>query len=98
MSEPAWESFDWLTLREAAAWLRVSPKVLYRLADRDSSFPVVRVAGVLRIRRKRLESWLERQRYRSKKPMLPCWDAVENTGDRVTRRRARAEKALYTAG
>jgi excisionase family DNA binding protein len=52
-----------LTVREAAAALRVSPAHIYRLIDRRV-VPAVRVgdgAGPLRIDRDELEAWLHEQ-------------------------------------
>ena len=82
MSEPVWKDLEWLTPREAAAWLRVSPKLVYRLAETDRTFPVVNVGGLLRIRRERLERWLERQ-HRTRKPLRASPDAVGKTGERA---------------
>jgi len=78
MKAAEWESLVWVTPAEAAAWLRVSPKLVYRLAS-DRSFPAIKVGGLLRIRREHLERWLARQ-HPSKKPLLPRGDAVGKTG------------------
>ena len=79
MSEPGRENVAWLTINEVAAQLRVSRKTVYKLAERDRSFPAVRVGGLLRVRRERLERWLERQ-HPSRKPLRASPDAVGKTG------------------
>jgi excisionase family DNA binding protein len=78
VSEPGWENVAWLTINEVAAQLRVSAKMLYKLVERDRSFPAIRVGGLLRIRRERLERWLERQ-HPSRKPLRSSPDAVGKT-------------------
>jgi excisionase family DNA binding protein len=80
LSERVWENLKWVTPREAAAWLRVSPKLVYRLAESDRTFPAVRVGGLFRISRERLERWLERQ-HRTRKPLRSARDAVGKTGE-----------------
>jgi excisionase family DNA binding protein len=50
---------DWLTPKQVADWLHVSTKVIYRLAADDPTFPAIKVTNILRIRRSRLERWLE---------------------------------------
>lgn len=82
-----WENLTWVTPREAAAWLRVSPKLVYRLAE-DPSFPAVRVGGLLRIRRERLERWLERP-HRTRKPVRSAPDAVGKTDEPADASKAR---------
>ena len=79
MTEPSWEQLTWVTADEAATWLRVSPKLVYRLAEVDPSFPAVKVGGLVRIRRERLERWLERQ-HRTRKPLRSSPDPVGKTG------------------
>jgi len=88
LSEAVWESLEWVTPREAAAWLRVSPKLIYRLAESDRTFPAVKVGGATRINRHRLERWLERQ-HRTRKPLRASQDAVEKTGETADAAKAR---------
>lgn len=50
-----------LTVRETAAWLRVSPGLVYRLV-REGRLRTVRVASVVRVVRESVRDYLERQR------------------------------------
>lgn len=53
---------EYLTPPEVAAVLRLSPKSLYRLIERDPSLPVTRLTtGTLRFRRESLVRWLADQ-------------------------------------
>jgi excisionase family DNA binding protein len=79
-NESVWESLEWVTPCEAAAWLRVSPKLVYRLATTDRTFPSVKVGGLTRINRPRLERWLERQ-HRTRKPLLVRREVTGKVGD-----------------
>jgi excisionase family DNA binding protein len=49
---------DYLTVPEVARLLRVSVASVYRLASADPTFPVLRLPGVMRFPRARLEKWL----------------------------------------
>src|SRR5689334_23097132 len=49
----------WWTPQEAACWLNVSVKLIYRLAETDKTFPAVKLGGLIRIRRARLDRWLD---------------------------------------
>jgi hypothetical protein len=46
----------------------------------DRTFPAVKVGGLTRINRPRLERWLERQ-HRTRKPLRSSPDAVGKTGE-----------------
>jgi len=48
----------YLTVHEVAKLLRVSDKSVLRYAQADATMPVLRLGGVLRFRRERLERWL----------------------------------------
>lgn len=50
---------EWLSPQEAAAWLRVSTDLIYRICETDKTFPAVKVGGLIRIRRARLDRWLD---------------------------------------
>jgi len=80
MSEPGSAKVTWLTINEVAAHLRVSPKTLYRLVERDRSFPAIKVGGLLRVPQERLERWLERQ-HRTRKPLLARREVTGKVGD-----------------
>lgn len=54
-------SETWATPEEVAKDLGVSPKLIYKLAASDRTFPAVKLSNVIRIRRARLDTWLERQ-------------------------------------
>jgi excisionase family DNA binding protein len=50
-----------MTTREVLAYLRVTPRTVYRLI-REGDLPAVRMGGRWRFRRADLDRWLERQR------------------------------------
>ena len=87
MTPPKRQNVVWLTINEVAAELRVSPKTLYKVAERDRSFPAIRVGGLLRISLARLERWLERQ-HPSRNPLRFSPDAVGKTGESADSPRA----------
>jgi excisionase family DNA binding protein len=83
---------DWLTPAETAAWLRVNAKLVYRLAKEDPTFPAVKLTGsVLRIRRSRLDRWLE-QHHRPPEAI-----AVSKTATRFAERAMIAAERPLTA-
>lgn len=53
----------WLGTREAAAYLGVNPRTLYRLID-DGSLPAYRIGRVIRLTQADLDAFLESQRVR----------------------------------
>ena len=66
--DPLWHTLEWVTVQEASDWLRVNIKLVYRLAEEDRTFPAIKVGGIIRIRRSRLERWLERHHPSRKLP------------------------------
>jgi excisionase family DNA binding protein len=64
---------EYLTAVEVANLLRVTPKSLYRLLEREPTLPVLRLgrgaSARLRFPRQRLETWL-RQRERNSSPRV----------------------------
>jgi len=75
--DPLWPTLEWVSPEEAAAWLRINVKLVYRLCDEDSTFPAVKVGRAIRIRRSRLERWLERH-HPSRKLPLHSGEGAEN--------------------
>ena len=58
----AWGDHDVVTVKEAASWLRLSEKTIYRYCERGE-LPHQRIpGGCIRFRRDDLESWLEERR------------------------------------
>ena len=49
---------DYLTATQVARWLQVSEKSVYRWATHDPSMPTLRIGGVIRFPRERLERWV----------------------------------------
>jgi excisionase family DNA binding protein len=49
---------DYLTATQVARWLQVSEKSVYRWATHDPSMPALRIGGVVRFPRERLERWV----------------------------------------
>ena len=49
---------DYLTATQVARWLQVSEKSVYRWATHDPSMPALRIGGVIRFPRERLERWV----------------------------------------
>jgi excisionase family DNA binding protein len=49
---------DYLTAAQVARWLQVSEKSVYRWATHDPSMPALRIGGVIRFPRERLERWV----------------------------------------
>lgn len=63
----------YLTPAQLAAIVQVSTKTLTRLAQRDPSFPVLSIGGVVRYPRERVLMWFrqrEQGRPQSQKPVL----------------------------
>jgi excisionase family DNA binding protein len=58
MASPLTEAAQYLTVREFAAELRISPRTAYELA-REGRIPVVRIGSQLRVPRGALADWLE---------------------------------------
>jgi excisionase family DNA binding protein len=48
----------YFTAEQVAALLQCSPKTIYRLAKLDATLPAIRVGGLLRFPRLKLEQWL----------------------------------------
>ena len=75
---------EWLSPAETAAWLRCSSKLIYRLCETDPTFPAIKVGGLIRIRRSRLETWLahkHRAAARSLNPGAGRQTPNENRGE-----------------
>lgn len=49
---------DYLTATQVVRWLQVSEKSVYRWATHDPSMPALRLGGVIRFPRERLERWV----------------------------------------
>jgi excisionase family DNA binding protein len=49
---------DYLTATQVARWLQVSEKSVYRWASHDPGMPALRIGGVIRFPRERLERWV----------------------------------------
>lgn len=58
-SEPAVQAF--LTTEEVLAYLRITPRTVYRLI-RSGELPAMRIGRQWRFRRSDLDAWIERQR------------------------------------
>jgi excisionase family DNA binding protein len=56
---PDFQAF--LTTEEVLAYLKITPRTIYRLI-RNGELPAVRVGRQWRFRRRDLDAWLERQR------------------------------------
>jgi excisionase family DNA binding protein len=87
---PAFSTKDWLTINEAADWLRISRKALYRVATSDKTFPAVKIAGKVRINHARLIRWLDRRhpsatRARTRSPKVADASNPINAGDGAVR-------------
>lgn len=52
-----------LTLKEVAAYLKLTEKTAYRLAS-EGKLPGFKVGGSWRFKREDLESWIEKQKQR----------------------------------
>ena len=50
-----------ITVRDVAAYLNVTEKTVYRLAQRGE-LPGFKVAGAWRFRRRDIDAWIERQK------------------------------------
>ena len=59
---PDFQAF--LTTEEVLAYLKITPRTIYRLI-RNGELPAVRIGRQWRFRRNDLDAWLERQRARS---------------------------------
>jgi excisionase family DNA binding protein len=53
-----------LTVKEAALYLRCSPRTLYRMIQRGE-IPHKRIGGGIRLRKDELEAWLEERSARA---------------------------------
>jgi excisionase family DNA binding protein len=67
MSASETESSELLTVREAGAFLRLSPPTMYRLIA-SGEVPAARVGKALRIRRSELEAVLARPAHGQEQP------------------------------
>jgi excisionase family DNA binding protein len=56
------ELLSFLTTEEVLAYLKVTPRTIYRLI-RTGELPAVRIGRQWRFRRGDLDSWLDRQRH-----------------------------------
>jgi len=55
------EASEWLTLADLAAWLKVGKTIAYQLVS-SREIPSYRIGRSIRVRRKDVERWLERNR------------------------------------
>lgn len=60
-TEAGLEFESFLTTEEVLAYLKITPRTIYRLI-RDGELPAVRVGRQWRFRRSDLDAWLEQQR------------------------------------
>jgi excisionase family DNA binding protein len=60
-SESRSELMSFLTTEEVLAYLKVTPRTIYRLI-RSGELPAVRIGRQYRFRRSDLDGWLDRQR------------------------------------
>lgn len=60
-SESRLELLSFLTTEEVLAYLKVTPRTIYRLI-RSGELPAVRIGRQYRFRRTDLDGWLDRQR------------------------------------
>ena len=49
---------EYLTAEEVATLLQASPKTVYRIAKLDPTMPMLKLGGLVRFPRERLERWL----------------------------------------
>ena len=54
---------EWLTLREMQEMLGIGHTKAYELVTRPGGIPNVRIGRAIRINRRELSDWLERQKY-----------------------------------
>ena len=54
---------EWLTLREVQEMLGIGHTKAYELVTRPGGIPNVRIGRAIRINRRELTDWLERQKY-----------------------------------
>ena len=54
---------EWLTLREVQEMLGIGHTKAYELVTRPGGIPNVRIGRAIRINRRELSDWLERQKY-----------------------------------
>ena len=54
---------EWLTLREVQEMLGIGHTKAYELVTRPGGIPNVRIGRAIRINRRELNDWLERQKY-----------------------------------
>lgn len=93
---------EWLTVRACATWLRVNPRLVYRLATTDSTFPAVKVGGAVRIRASRLDRWLAAHHPAKRRnggrghgqPLSPTTEPPTDQGEREATTLCAAEMAL----
>ncbi len=50
---------EYLTTEEVATLLQASPKTVYRIAKLDPTMPMLKLGGLVRFPRERLERWLK---------------------------------------
>ena len=59
-SNLAWSGDTYLSIREAADYLQISDRTLYKW--RKKGLPTYQEGGVIRFRRKEIDAWLAEQR------------------------------------
>jgi len=59
-SNPAWGGDTYLSIREAADYLQISDRTLFKW--RKKGLPTYQEGGVIRFRRKEIDAWMAEQR------------------------------------
>jgi len=59
-SNPAWSGDTYLSIREAADYLQISDRTLFKW--RKKGLPTYQEGGVIRFRRKEIDAWMAEQR------------------------------------
>ena len=57
------EGEEWLTVREVQELLRIKSTKIYELVNTPGGIPSIRIGKSIRISRRDLTAWLERQKY-----------------------------------
>ena len=83
-----------LTIYDVAQWLTVKPSTLYVWVA-QGKIPALKIHGVIRFQREKIEAWLERCQLEQPNPSRPTLRPQHGT-DHVDLLIARAKAAAYT--